>query len=583
MNSSPLPKGRRIGAYLILFFLAATPLLAQDRSERESRASRAMQYQIDRSSASPAGVPLEGAIDEAEYIVGPGDVFVVTIGGAEPMVASVPVSADGRLLLPAVGGVRVAGLSLAEARERAMETLRPSFQRVRLDIALIQPRQFYVHVSGAVPVPGRYLATPVARLSTVLELAFADTSRIPVSNPDFRPSFRDITLRRPNGASRSVDLQRYLSTGDTRHNPYLNDGDVISVGVYDPVRQSVFIDGAVPFPGAYAFREGDTTLDLIALASGDNPLLRGVEEIRVTSRSGGAAQTRVFRVAEGEPADAPLSPLDHVYVRADDALRGSASVEGWVRFPGTYPVEPGLTTLAELVDMAGGLRDGALLRGVHLERKSLPEPRMRPLRSNRFDAMPEFDPAAARADTVAILRSVRLADLDFLSRAYFAQEMRLQNRVAIDPSELSGGTESSIVLQDGDRLIVPRDEGTVYVFGQVNRPGFVAHRTGLRAQDYIDMAGGASSTSSAVYVVEAGTGRHTPLRQAGTIGTGDMIFVDRRQDIADTAEMQRLVMEDRRARAENRFRTTQTIVQVVGTAASVLTTFLVLRSRIDSD
>jgi polysaccharide biosynthesis/export protein len=136
-----------------------------------------------------------------------------------------------------------------------------------------------------------------------------------------------------------------------------------------------------------------------------------------------------------------------------------------------------------------------------------------------------------------------------------------------------------VFVQDGDRLVIPRDEGTVYVFGQVNRPGFIAHQAGAAPGYYLERAGGTSTTAANAYVIEAGSGRHIPLREAGSIGTGDMIFVDRRFDIADSVDMQRFIMEERRARSEARFRTAQTVLQVVGTAAGVLTTFLVLRSR----
>jgi protein involved in polysaccharide export with SLBB domain len=172
------------------------------RPDSDPRTGRTGTSQADRASIPVTSVPLEGVLDETEYIVGPGDVFVVSIGGPEPIVTSIPVSADGRLLLPAVGGVRVAELKPCRSADADHRYASPFVHARRLDVALVQPRQFYVHVSGAVPVPGRYLATPVARLSTVLELAFADTSRAPVANLDYRPSFRDITLRRAGSPTR---------------------------------------------------------------------------------------------------------------------------------------------------------------------------------------------------------------------------------------------------------------------------------------------------------------------------------------------------------------------------------------------
>ncbi|MFW5973024.1 MAG: SLBB domain-containing protein [Bacteroidota bacterium] len=576
----------RLGMATAILGLAlfCSPANAQDGRSDRDRSSRAGFLQQDRLP-STAVAPMEGAVDEDEYLIGPGDVFAVTIGGAEPTVATLPVSADGRLIVPGVGGSVVAGSVLRQARADVLGAMRPMFRNVQLDVALAQPRQFYVHVSGAVPTPGRYLATPVARVSTVLEAAFADTSQSAVSNFAYRPSFRNVTLRRTDGTRRSLDLQRYLSTGDTRHNPYLQDGDVIGIGVYDPLRESVFVDGAVPFPGAYAFREGDTVLDLISIASGDNPGLSQVREVRITSRTDGVASTRSIRVSQDERPEVPLSPLDHLFVVADDALRGSATVDGWVRFPGTYPIDPGRTTLDELVEMAGGLREGVLLRGLHIERRSLPAPELHSRQINRFEFAPAERRHVMRADSMAILRNMRLSNLDFLSRAYFAQEMRLQNRVSVDPAQLEDGTASPVVLQDGDRLVVPRDEQTVYVFGQVNMPGFVTLRPGADIEDYIRAAGGRGQLADGTYVIEAGTGRHLSAREA-PISSGDMIFVDRGDDIADTAELQRLIMENNRfaleterARRDARLRTTQTILSVLGTAATIVTTYWVVKNN----
>src|SRR5690606_23018989 len=117
--------------------------------------------------------------------------------------------------------------------------------------SLAQPRQFYVHVVGAVPIPGRYLALPVARVSDVLQLAFADTTTLPVSNFAYRPSLRNVDLTRRDGESVSVDLARYFSTGETEFNPYVRDGDVVNVGAFRVDERAVFVNGAVPFPGTY--------------------------------------------------------------------------------------------------------------------------------------------------------------------------------------------------------------------------------------------------------------------------------------------------------------------------------------------
>ena len=78
-------------------------------------------------------------------------------------------------------------------------------------------------------MPRRYLALPVSRVSSIVELALADTTRAPVGNVAFQPSLRDVRLRHRDGTEQSADLLRYLTTGETVHNPYVQDGDVIFV------------------------------------------------------------------------------------------------------------------------------------------------------------------------------------------------------------------------------------------------------------------------------------------------------------------------------------------------------------------
>lgn len=529
------------------------------------------------AGSSTVPLPLEGAVDPERYLVGPGDLFDVAISGPSPLVTSVPVSADGRLLLPDAGSVRVAGLTLAEARQRILQQLSIQFRNVATEVTLAQPRQFYVHLSGAVPVPGRYLATPVARVSTVLELAYADTSQIAVTNPNYRPSLRDVRLRHRDGAETSLDLLRYFATGDTEHNPYLQDGDVISVPVYDPDRDVVYVDGAVAYPGLYPHRPGERLDDLLALA-GLSSGASTTGEVRLT-RAGSGTQLLELAAVQQAPGVAPaLQPRDHVFVVPDPTLRGSAAVEGWVRYPGTYPIVPGETTLRELVEMAGGLRDGALLRGVHLERAALPKPKPRLGEEGPRFGIRNSQLTLERPDTLAILQRLRLADLDFLSRSYVVQELRLQNRVSVDMQAALSGAAEPVVLQHGDRLVVPRDEKTVFVFGQVNRPGFVPFVEGRSSSDYIDAAGGRGTFAAEAYVIEAGTGRYLPADRA-EVRSGDMIFLDRGVDIADSAELQRLVIQENSARSNARIQTAQVALQLLGTAATLITTYIFVRQQ----
>lgn len=209
-----------LGATAIVLFLqgAATPYpsLAQDGLGPRggdgdilgSNPLTQLRQRLQERTALGMAVAMEGAVDAEAYLVGPGDGFMISIGGPQPLAVAIPVTADGRLILPDGEVIEADGRRLRDVRDDALAALRRTYRSVRVDVSLAQPRQFYVHVSGAVPMPGRYLALPVARVSDLLQLAFADTVNAPVSNPTYRPSLRNIDLTRRDGSTTSIDLAR---------------------------------------------------------------------------------------------------------------------------------------------------------------------------------------------------------------------------------------------------------------------------------------------------------------------------------------------------------------------------------------
>lgn len=535
-----------------------------------------LQEQLSRLQGAGETIPLEGTVDADQYIVGPGDLFDISVGGPQPLLAPTAVSADGYLILPEAGAVQVGELSLQEARSRAKQALRESFEHVRVEIALAQPRRFYVHVSGAVPFPGRYLATPVGRLAGVLSLAYADTTRAPTGNLTFRPALRNVLLSHTDGTQKTVDLLRYHATGNTEHNPYLRDGDIVSVPAFDPDYGSVFISGNVAFPGIYDHRPDDTLSDLLALATGQETpgYARQVRLTRVLDD--GSVEASIYDIAAlhgGE--DVQVLALDQVHVLVEETVRGVANIDGWVQYPGTYPILSGETTLQDLLALAGGMRPGALARAAHLKRSTLPLPE--PDYENRFGMLAGI-PDPIPADTLALMQSTRLANMDFFGSAYLAHELRLQSSVPVDLTVALGEGAPPIPLRDGDKIYVPRDNNQVFVIGQVNRPGYVTHRTGMSLEYYVREAGGFGENAGTSYVLKAGTNRHMKASEA-EIESGDWIFVNRENMFADTEELQRLLTDAQQLEMEKRSNTFQTVLATVGTITGFITTYLLIKQQ----
>lgn len=548
-----------------------------------SRMSEEAKQFTEASQEPTLQVPLEGAVNDTTYLVGPNDQFTITVGGMEPTAAPSFVSSDGMLMLPGVGRVEAAGRSLLAVRKAALAKLKDSFRNVDVEIALTRPREFYVHVTGAVPEPGRYVAMPVARVEDVLKQAFfSPTLETPTDSPHHRPGLRNLVVTHIDGTSTSVDLVKYYRTGNVSWNPFLQDGDAIQVPAFDLSADAVFIDGEVPFPGAYDFRPGDTVLDLLEIGAGSTPLSDD-RVVQLTRRDGeGDARSSTYSMRElrnGPPV--AVMPLDHLHVPEPYPSEGLASVEGWVHFPGKYPITAGKTTLIELVSMAGGLREGALLRGAYLERDRDLIPEQRDVLSDleAYERDRDFR-AGGRwtilTDSSSSLWQMRLGNFDFMSRYYLARWLRMDNRVSADMAVALKPDARPIYLEPGDRLVIPRDEHAVFVIGEVSFPGRVAYQPGAAASDYVARAGGAGPKAAGTYVIRGGTGQ--VMSGTDRVFSGDYVFVDRKDGEPASLETEQLRIQMK----DQGLRKYQTYLQTVGTVLSIVTTALLVENALNN-
>ncbi len=562
------------GAALALLFLMGVSTSAEVWAQNTSPSGglpgiesiNPMQQLRQRMQAGGASLALEGAVDADAYIVGPGDQFAVSVGGAIPVQMTEQVGADGMLIIPDLGAIDVSGRSLADVRRSVEERLQAVNRNVPVAVRLASPRQFFVHVSGAVPRPGRYLAFPVARVSDVLEDAYNSmqglfnpnvrneqdgallsvSSERPQLREGFRASFRNVTLTRRDGSTESLDLYRYFATGDTEHNPYVLDGDVITVEAYHVAREAVRVAGDVAYEGMYPYRPGDTVIDVLRLSM-DPARLQEIEEVRVVRRGReGNAESFVLNVREvlaGTRPDAPLMPADRITVLTEETA--VAYVNGWVEHPGPYPIQAGETTLRQLVEMAGGLRPDANVGAAFM----------------------------TRGESAYFKGDGRTSDLDFFSRAYLRQSQQA-NRVVADVAAALRSPADDIVLYNGDRVVFPPDEGTVFVTGNVAQPGYVPYVPGQNAQYYIDLAGGQGADSRGVYVFEQNTGE-TLMGSNVPVVSGTTIFVDRRP-VAESPEMASLLLSDQASRRQARIATTQTIITGISAITSIITAYVAI-------
>ena len=403
-----------------------------------------------------------------------------------------------------------------------------------ITLTLESMRFFTVYLTGAVLTEGAFNVHPITRLSDLIERSggFVDdlqgTIEETVSGKKItRAQFtqvqptarRSIRVKSLDGSSQEVDLAMFLATGNLDLNPYLKMGDVVHV----PYRtHEVFAYGSVNEEGAQEFRPGDTVGDLLTLAgdlSGSAPL-----EVAVIWRfHDGHTSTPISLIdssgREGvttadDIADVPLQGKDMLFVRsrADWQLTPTVHIHGEVKYRGRYRIVTGRTRVSEIVDLAGGINEGA----------SLTEARVIRARFVNVE-----DPEFERLKLVQ--EAGGLADLDPEERAYLrTKEREEKGRVAVDFEKLLAGDDSqNILLEGGDVIFVPEKRRTVSLSGQLKKPGLIDFEQGRKVSFYLDQAGGYGfkADKGGARLIRARTGQREKLDKNLIVDAGDEIWV----------------------------------------------------------
>ena len=467
-------------------------------------------------------------LETGRYVVGPGDQFVLLIPGVEEAL-ELWVTAEGSLLIPRVGRVPVGGLRLSSARAAILDACRTQLPSVEISVELGQFRTFPVSVAGMVGVPGVSIASGVQRIGQVIRnsggiLDGASKRNIRLIRGGQlrgRDRQRIETYLQTNQLPHSdslevlrVDLELYYTTGLTRYNPFVEDGDLIVV----PAKgEGILARENWSRPGTYEYAPGDRISDLVSLALGpavdydpENVLLfryangrwRYLQHVDLAAA-----------VARDPEADLLLQPADWLIARKlpDYQNRSTVRVIGEVVYPGSYVVDLEGSRLKEVLEQAGGLTERASLGKSRVVRD--------------FDAEQVNDPEWTR------IMAIPAASWDREEKQYFNMKSREKpGRMVVDFIELfateDGGAGQNILVRPGDAIFVPMALETVLVSGQAANPGSVPFDESYTVADYIERAGGFSwRASSDVVIIQARTGVWRDADDVDKLEPGDRIWI----------------------------------------------------------
>ncbi|GAB6281625.1 MAG: hypothetical protein STSR0008_03660 [Ignavibacterium sp.] len=328
-------------------------------------------------------------------------------------------------------------------------------------------------------------------------------------------ALRNISLKRSNGTELKLDLAKFRINGDFKNNPYLQNDDVLVFPVLDFQKDFFSIEGAINQPGKYQYVEGDKLSDAIELALGINPAYENIQNISISRLNYNGTKEDVFIYNISDNPE--IKRGDRIRIIADETQKRDfrVNVNGEVNQPGYIPITKNNTTIREVILKAGGFKPIAdlnraeIIRGANVFRGVIFSEQFEAMMMNRMSNITKDDSL-----TFAIDNQLRFSRgngiIDF-------------NRVLDSTSR-----DSKFIVKDGDYIFIPEKLNLVYVFGQVNNPGYVEYVSDRDWNYYISKAGGIGEMAKdEVYLIKGESRSWVSLKKdkSQIIEPGDYIWV----------------------------------------------------------
>jgi protein involved in polysaccharide export with SLBB domain len=467
-----------------------------------------------------------------EYVLGPGDGLNVDLWGSVSQRLHRVVDREGRLSLPEIGSIQVAGHSLGDVQRMVQAALRSQFRMVEADVSLDRLRAVRVYVVGDVQRPGAY---DVSSLSTPLNALYQ------AGGPTSRGSMRVVKHYRGNQLVESVDLYGLLLHGVQSEMQRLESGDTLLV---PPIGQEVTVEGMVRRPGIYELAEEKSLAEVLELAGGvlASGTLRHVDVDRVQAHEN-RTMLRVDLPENNDKANV-TEALEQFNVQDGDKIKISpilpfsektVYLDGHVFRPGKYAFRQGMKVTdllhsysdvlpepykqhAEIIRLSGpdlqpeiiAFNLGDALQGKDQDLLLKPFDTVRVFGRFDFEDSPIVtvtgevrDPGDHVTNGATYLRDAVFlagsttpdAELDDVQVFRKTHDGKLEVLNADLKKAIAGDEKENILLQPQDRVFIHKsvqrlDPPTVEVHGEVPRPGKYPLGESMTATELVRLAGG---------------------------------------------------------------------------------------------
>ncbi len=309
-----------------------------------------------------------------DYKVQRGDLIQISLPGEDSLKEPFAVDRQGRIILPEVGAVLVAGKSMKEIDALITDKLGSVFLDLDNLIIYLHKKQLMISVRGYVNQPGEFTLQADASIQLALYAAGGLRTGAQLDR---------MQLIR-NNTTQVFNYKQYLDSGDASMLPELQSMDSLFIPAspmtgnveveFDPSKiadagdagdaandkQAIKVFGEVNSPGSFSFRNSMNIVDLLMRAGGVTRYA-GVEQIRVITQG----QPNLFNLKEyldtGNEVHLPdiVAGATIFVPRQEEEIKTGARmvyVMGEVAKPGAYESKNDATFMDILANAGGPTR-----------------------------------------------------------------------------------------------------------------------------------------------------------------------------------------------------------------------------------
>jgi protein involved in polysaccharide export with SLBB domain len=307
----------------------------------------------------------------AAYKIQVGDQIRVALPGESSLEQPLQVDRQGRIQIPEVGPVTVAGLTENETRKQVTKAMEKVYRDLNNLKVFVSKKQMLVSIQGYVKKPGEYTLAESASVQVALHAAGGLRAGAQLDR---------LQLKRA-GKSKVFDYKAFLDSGDLQRLPELRSLDTLFVPAspmignvereFDPAnladggdaaedRKAIKVFGEVNRPGSFSFKKSMSLVDLLMRAGGVTRYA-GVEQIRIISKGKPVLFNLKRYLDSGDEKLLPkmVAGATIFVPRQEEEIKSGANtiyVMGEVAKPGAYEGKKGATFMDILANAGGPTR-----------------------------------------------------------------------------------------------------------------------------------------------------------------------------------------------------------------------------------